>query len=281
MKKKIQEIREENQEKASKKTEKIEVALIGGSGFYQPDFLKDSKKIVVSNEYGEVELYTGKIDETRLCFLPRHKINHSLPPGKINFRANLLALKKLGVKRIFATSAVGSLNTVMAPGEIVFFDDFIDFTHNRPATFYDKEGEVYHVDVTEPYCLELRTLLIEAASELRLKFHPAATYVCTEGPRFETPAEIKAFQKLGADVVGMTGLPEVVLARELEICYAGVGLVTNLAAGISQTRLTAEEVVEVVSRLSFSLKDLIRKVLPLLPSKRSCPCATALQKAKM
>lgn len=261
--------------------EKIELAIIGGSGFYSPDFLKGAEKLVVSTEYGKVELFKGTIAERTVCFLPRHKIGHSLPPGQINYRANIKALKKLGVKRILATSAVGSLNRLMLPGGLVVFDDFIDFTKNRPTTFYDKEGEVYHIDVTEPYCPELRGFLIEAATNLGLNFHPAAIYVCTEGPRFETPAEIKTFQQLGGDVVGMTGLPEVVLARELEICYAGIGLIANMAAGIAKGSLTAEEVVEVVSQMNSQVESLIKEVIPLITSERSCPCATALKKAKM
>ncbi len=160
-----------------------------------------------------------------------------------------------------------------------FFDNFLDFTKNRPSTFYDREGAVYHIDMTEPYCPELRAILIEVAGNLSYRFHPAATYVCTEGPRFETPAEIKAFQILGADVVGMTGLPEAVLAREL--CYVAIGLITNMAAGISKGRLTADEVVEAIFNMEKQVANLIKEVLPLIPSRRSCPCATALKKAKM
>ncbi len=259
----------------------IKVAVIGGSGFSRSDFLKKAEKLTVKTDYGEVEIFKGLIGKNEVYFLPRHKVGHSLAPGKINYRANVMALKKLGVERILATSAVGSLNSLFNPEELVFFDNFIDFTRNRPSTFYDREGEVYHVDVTEPYCPELRSLLMEAAGELNLNFHPAATYVCTEGPRFETPAEIRAFQKLGGDVVGMTGLPEVVLARELEICYAGIGLITNMAAGISQGRITAEEVVEVILRLGSQVEKLLEKVLPLIPLKRKCPCAAALKNAKM
>lgn len=259
----------------------IELAIIGGSGFYHPEFLDKPEKLLVSTEYGEVELFKGIVGKKKVYFLPRHKIGHSLSPGQINFRANIKALKKLGVRRILATSAVGSLNKLMLPGELVLFDNFIDFTKNRPTTFYDKEGEVYHVDVTEPYCPELRGALMEAANNLQINFHPAAVYVCTEGPRFETPAEIRAFQKLGGDLVGMTGVPEVVLARELEICYAGIGLITNMAAGITKGSLTAEEVVEVVSKMNSQVEELIKEVLPLIPQKRNCPCATALKKAKM
>lgn len=261
--------------------EKIELAIIGGSGFYRPGFLEKAEKLVVSTEYGEVELFKGMIANRKVCFLPRHKAGHSLSPSQINFRANLKSLKKLGVKRILATSAVGSLNKLMLPGSFVLFDNFIDFTKSRPTTFYDKEGEVYHIDVTEPYCPELRGFLIEAATNLELNFHPAAVYICTEGPRFETSAEIKAFQLLGGDVVGMTGVPEVVLARELEICYAGIGLIANMAAGISKGSLTAEEVVEVASQMNSDVENLIREVIPLISLERNCPCATALKKAKM
>jgi 5'-methylthioadenosine phosphorylase len=157
-----------------------------------------------------------------------------VPPHRINYRANIAAFQDLGVTNILATAAVGSLSDTMPPGSLALLTQFMDFTRGRPSTFFDGEDDrVVHVDVSDPYCPHLRGELGKAAEQRNEKLHRDATYVCAEGPRFETPAEIHMFRQLGSDVVGMTGLPEVVLAREAGICYASVAIVTNWAAGVS------------------------------------------------
>ncbi len=247
------------------------------------DFIKGAKTKMVDTPYGKSpEIVLGEVGKRKVAFMPRHGKGHTSPPHLINYRANLWALHKLGVERILATTAAGSLNPKFHPGEPVLLDQFLDFTKHRPTTFYEggKEG-VVHVDVTEPYCPELREVLTKTGKKLKLKLHPKGTYVCAEGPRFETAAEIKMMRRLGGDLVGMTNIPECVLARELEICYSAVSVVTNFAAGISKTKLTHAEVAELMANNIGRVKKLIFTAIPEIPEKRSCPCSDALKGAKV
>lgn len=261
----------------------VEVAIIGGSGVYSLDFIENPEKTRITTPYGESpEVITGELENREIAFMPRHGKGHATPPHKINFRANLWGLKELGVERIIATTAVGSLNRNIEPGDFVLLDQFLDFTKKRPSTFYDGEDDsVVHVDMTDPYCSELRKVLLNKAKELEFSVHSAGTYACMEGPRFETAAEIKMLKKLGGDVVGMTNVPECVLARELEICYSTVSVVTNLAAGISEEKLTHDEVSEIMERNIEKVKKLIFSSIPEIPKTRSCKCDQALEGAKV
>ncbi|GAV24986.1 methylthioadenosine phosphorylase [Carboxydothermus islandicus] len=255
----------------------VKIAVIGGTGVYDPKMLNNLTKEKVTTPYGDIEVTVGELSGKRVAFLPRHGAGHTVPPHLINYRANIWGLKMLGVKQIIATTAVGSLNLNMKGGDFVLIDQFLDFTKNRIYTFYDGgERGVIHTDVTEPYCPELRKIIYNAAKELGYTVHPSGTYVCTEGPRFETAAEIKMFAKLGGDLVGMTSVPEVVLAREAEMCYASISLVTNFAAGISPNPLTHEEVVEMMTTKSEQLKNLIAKTIENLDPDRSCWCQRAV-----
>ena len=237
-----------------------EIAIIGGTGVYDPGILKNIRSEEVSTPYGIVTYKTGEYAGREVAFIPRHGSEHSIPPHKINYRANIWAIKKIGVKKIIATTAVGSLNPQMKPGDFVLIDQFIDFTKNRISTFYEGgDRGVVHLDVTEPYCPSLRRTIREAARELSIDIHTDGVYVCTDGPRFETPAEVKKFAMLGGDVVGMTNVPEVVLAHEAEICYSTVSMVTNFAAGISPTILTHAEVLETMAENGEKIKQLIMK----------------------
>lgn len=248
-------------------------AIISGTGLYDPSMLEDVKEIRVDTRFGDVKALVGLLKGDEVVFLPRHGRDHSVPPHKINYRANMLALKKLGVERILATTAVGSLNMEMKPGDCVVVDQFLDFTKNRQSTFYEGgDMGVVHVDYTEPYCPEIRKAIIRAGATLGITAHDGGTYVCTEGPRFETPAEIKMFGKLGGDLVGMTNVPEVVLARELGICYATISMVTNYAAGISPTPLTHQEVLEIMAENTDKLRRLLLLTLEEIPSERVCYC---------
>ncbi|MDO8885376.1 S-methyl-5'-thioadenosine phosphorylase [Candidatus Oleimmundimicrobium sp.] len=256
------------------------IGIIGGSGIYEVKELQKKKEEKIKTPYGEILVSHAKWGDSDLFFLPRHGKNHKIPPHKVNYRGNIYALKLCGVDRILSTSASGSLNKKIKPGEVVFINQFIDFTKSRPSTFFD-EGDVFHVDMSEPYCPELHNLFIKVASELDMKFHPEGTYLCTEGPRFETPAEIKAFKIMGADVVGMTNVPEVILSREAEICYASVAVVTNMAAGIEQNKLTSDEVSQAMQEMSQSVIELILKVIKEIPARRNCACRNALKGSKM
>jgi len=257
------------------------IAIIGGSGVYSVSALKETKTTVVTTPYGDSpEIAVGRLGGRRVAFLPRHGKGHTSPPHLVNYRANLWALHELGVKRVFATSACGSLNPRMRPGELVLLYQFIDLTKQRPQTFYEGgKGGVVHVDVTEPYCPELRDVLIKTARKLKLKLHPRATYGCTEGPRFETAAEVRLLRRWGCDLVGMTNVPECILARELELCYAAVGVVTNFAAGISKRKLTHTEVAELMGKNVGRVQKLLFEAIPKIPERRSCPCSRALEGA--
>jgi 5'-methylthioadenosine phosphorylase len=202
-----------------------------------------------------------------------------MAPHEIDYRANIAALVELGVTRILATNAVGSLRLDLPAGSLVVLDDFIDFTRSRPLSYWDSAinpaPEVTHSDFSTPYCPELRQTLIDVAQEHNLKMEPSGTYVCADGPRFESPAEIRMFAKLGGDVIGMTGLPEAVFAREAGICYAAVAVVTNLGAGFADGAVAHDEVVksmaaniEIVRHLLMSTAKRVREV-------RGCSCGSS------
>lgn len=246
------------------------IAIIGGSGVYDPKMLDNICDLCVETEYGTVSLKSGQYKGKKTFFLPRHGEDHSVPPHMVNYRANIKALQTLSVERIISTSAVGSLKKEMNPGDFVLLDQFIDFTKQRAHTFFDTT--VIHTDVTNPYCPQLRETITNAAADVKIALHPQGTYICTEGPRFETPAEISMFCALGGDVVGMTNVPEVSLAREAKICYASIATITNLAAGISPTKISHEEVIEIMDKNSEMIKKLLSKVIEMIPETRMCEC---------
>lgn len=257
----------------------INVALIGGSGIYLPDMLSNVFEDFVETPYGSIIYSCGEINGKKVAFIPRHGKGHSVPPHKINYRANIWGLKKIGVKHIISSTAVGSLNSEMKVGEFVIPDQILDFTKSRVNTFFDGDEErVVHVDVTNPYCQTLCNILSGAAKQEGIVSHLGGTYVCTEGPRFETAAEIKMYQKLCGDIVGMTGIPEATLAREAEMCYATFSLVTNLAAGISATPLSHQEVYDCMkqtnSKIMAFLKNALTKIAVLADD---CTCQQALK----
>lgn len=250
------------------------IGIIGGSGVYEIASKADHvEKRIVETPYGDVEVSILDIFSKKVIFIPRHSSAHSIPPHKINFRANIEALKKMGVTQILATNSVGSMNTEMPPGSFVVPDDFLDFTQNRANTFY--EDNVVHIDVTEPYCSTLRDILDKSGDVIL-----GGTYVCTQGPRFETPAEIKMFKMLGGDLVGMTGLPEVVLAREKEMCYNSICIVSNYASGISENELTIDEVFEMVKSREKDLLELIYNFIKNTHDS-DCNCRHALNGAEV
>ncbi len=251
----------------------MQVAIIGGTGFYDPGSLDVVREHAVVTPYGRAHVLTGRVGGMEVGFLARHGSDHSIPPHRVNYRANVWALHHLGVRWVLATAATGSLNPEFKPGDLVLLDQFMDFTRGRPATFFDGgEAGVVHTDFTEPYCPALRAIVAEAARAEGIPLHPRATYVCTDGPRFETPSEIRAFRTLGGDLVGMTNVPEVVLAREAGLCYATVAIVTNWAAGISPSPLSHEEVLEVMAGRGAALRRLFDAALGRLPPATGCGC---------
>ncbi|HEY8394745.1 MAG TPA: S-methyl-5'-thioadenosine phosphorylase [Thermaerobacter sp.] len=252
----------------------MRLAIIGGTGVYDPEILENIREETVVTPYGRATVRIGTFRGQEIAFLARHGAGHTVPPHRINYRANIYALAALGVQRVIATAAVGSIRREFGPGHFVLVDQFLDFTKNRVSTFFEGGDEgVVHIDVTEPYCPQLRETLHAAGRELGIPVHNGGVYVCTEGPRFETPAEIRMFERLGGDLVGMTSVPEVVLAREAGLCYATVAMVTNYAAGLSGAPLTHDEVLEVMAANVTNLRRLILEAIPRLAPERSCPCA--------
>lgn len=251
--------------------EEISLALIGGSGFDHPEMFEATWERKVETPYGNADVVIGQLGEGKVVFLARHGKGHALLPHQLNYQANIWGLKTLGVKRIIATTAVGSMRSHLAPGSLVIVDQFIDFTKQRPLTFFD-HGDVHraHIDVSRPYCPDLGATLLRCAEQAHLSVQSGGCYVCAEGPRYETTAEIKAYQMLGGDVVGMTGVPEVVLARELGICYANISIITNWAAGISPTALSHAEVVGIMDQNQAALRQLIRESLNATTCKADC-----------
>jgi 5'-methylthioadenosine phosphorylase len=258
---------------------KARIAIIGGSGLEK--LFEKPEQSMINTPYGTAPpVSIGKIGGKKVAIMPRHGPNHSVPPHRINYRASIWALHKLGVRRIFATNAVGAINCDFKPGQIVVPHDFVDFTKARCATFYDGVP-VTHVDFSSSYCPEMRKLILNAARKTELHVWDKAVMVCTEGLRLETPAEIEMFRKVGCDIVGMTGFPEAVLARELEMCYASGCYVSNMAAGM-QKRLSAHDVSKVSKQIMPKLEKLLIESIEGLPigRKESCQCASALWAAR-
>ena len=256
------------------------IGIIGGSGVEEIGELADSiEKKTIDTEYGSVEVSLLTIEDKVVAFLPRHAAGHSCPPHKINFKANIMALKQLGVTQIMATNAVGSLDLDIGPGSVVLPDDFIDFTVNRDRTFYD--DEVIHIDMTEPFCNRLRGTILANSKCIDGNVVDGGTIVCTEGPRFETPAEIKMFSIIGGTIVGMTTLPEAVLAREKEMCYAPIAVVSNYSTAIAPTKLNTDEVYAIMAQKKGELIDLLFNTIKDLSKECDCDCHHVLDSAHM
>jgi 5'-methylthioadenosine phosphorylase len=252
------------------------IGIIGGTGIYEIVSLGDEIDTkVIKTPYGKSpEVSIFKLHEKEVAFMPRHAKGHSNPPHMVNYRANVFAMKELGVERIIATNAVGSLDKSVKPGDFMVPHDFIDFTKLRPQTFYDTR--TVHVDVTEPYCNYMRNIISSSGDVVE-----KGVYVCTEGPRFETPAEIQMFKLMGGTVVGMTGIPEAVLARELEMCYASICTVSNYAASISPNNLTIDEVFEIMEKKKHDLVSLMYTTITNMAEERDCNCKIALKGAEI
>ncbi len=260
---------------------KAEIGIIGGSGFYS--LLEDAESLDIETEYGKPSdrVSIGKISGRNVAFIPRHGSRHAFPPHKVPYRANIQALHELGVKRIIATNAVGSLNPKYKVGQIVAFDQFVNQTHGRPDTFFEKE--VVHVSTAEPYCSELRTISTAIANKMKIDYKDGASVVVINGPRFSTKAESVFFSKQGFDLVNMTQYPEVVLAKERCICYLALGIVTDYDAGLIGREdikpVSHKEVMETFSKSVDKVKDLIKEIVKDTPQTRKCECANSLDGA--
>ncbi len=262
-------------------THSADIGIIGGTGVYDPGLFSDKREVKVHTPYGEPsDLVTvGEYSGVRVAFIPRHGRGHRIPPHMINSRANIWALKQLGVKRIVAPSAVGSLQEALRPGDIAIPDQFIDFTKKREYTFYDG-GQVCHVSVADPFCPELRQVAIGRIKDLDFPLHDRATYICIEGPRFSTRAESKFYRDaMKGEIIGMTLVPEVTLAREAEICYLSVATVTDYDVWADKP-VSSSEIIETLAKNVEKTKKLIADLIPSIPQKRTkCTCGTALEGA--
>jgi 5'-methylthioadenosine phosphorylase len=258
-----------------------EFGVIGGTGLYDPKLLKDVEEVHVETPYGKASdaITVGELGGKCVAFLPRHGKKHTIRPTDINVRANIHALKKLGVKRILAPSTVGSLREEYHPGEIVFVDQFIDRTTRREQSFYTAaEGKVCHISVAEPMCPDLRKAIIAVGKDLGIKMHETGTYVCIEGPRFSTKAESKMYRQWGADVVGMTLVPECVLAREAEICYASISTVTDYDVWKDHA-VCVDDILSTMKSNIENVKRIIAETIAKMPSECNCTCNQALKGA--
>ena len=219
------------------------LAIIGGTGLTQLGELNIIKREQLTTPYGapSAEFVTGELNNVQVIFLARHGNPHSIAPHKINYRANIWGLKKLGVEHIIAVAAVGGITGEMAPAHIAIPDQIIDYSYGRLHTFFEEDA-VTHIDLTYPYSQKLRARLISAAAKANIKISPLGVYGCTQGPRLETAAEIMRMERDGCDLVGMTGMPEAALAKELEMEYAGISVVANWAAGKAEGEITMAEI---------------------------------------
>ena len=265
---------------AGNRSEDIAFAVIGGSGFSHFPELETANTVNLETPFGVVVAVTvGELAGKKIAFLPRHGPGHALPPHRINYRANVWALKYLGINRVIAINAVGGIRSDMHPGGLVVPDQIIDYTYAREQTFFDgaapevvsdnnsnlvfskdSRSTVRHIDFTHPYDLSWRAELINHLRDIDVPFIDSAVYACTQGPRLESAAEVARLQRDGADIVGMTGMPEAALARELEIAYASLGVVVNWAAGISEDLITMDAIMLVMDTAMANVKDAIRHI---------------------
>jgi 5'-methylthioadenosine phosphorylase len=258
-----------------------EIGVFGGSGFYS--FLEDVERVEVDTPYGtpSAPFTIGELGGKRVAFLPRHGERHELPPAQIPYRANVWAMKELGVRRIIGPNASGALRADLELGEFVVCDQFVDRTSGRADTFYEGP-ETTHVSAADPYCPDLRRILVETAAELGIPARDGGTVVVIQGPRFSTRSESRWFQGLGWDVINMTAYPEGYLARELELCYANISMVTDHDVGVEGTEpVSHERVIEVFNANNEKLRELLFAAIPKIGPQPQDVCATALQGARI
>jgi len=260
-------------------TETAEIGIIGGTGVYDQENFENVKEIKVFTPFGETSdlVSVGFYRNVRVAFIPRHGRNHTIPPHRVNYRANVWALKQLGVKRVIASSAVGSLREDYEPGNFVIPDQLIDRTKKRLDTFYEG-GQTCHISTADPFCQQLRLFFIEFAQRLGLNVKTSGTYVCIEGPRFSTKAESRLFRMWKADIIGMTIYPECVLAREAELCYVPISMVTDYDVW-AEKPVSTKEVVKTMGKNNENFKKLIMEAIPQIPETKDCECGSALKDA--
>jgi len=245
--------------------------------------LDDVREVDVDTAWGKpsAPVTVGRVDGRSVAFIPRHGMKHQFPPHKVPYRANLWAMKQLGVERVIGPCAAGSLQTNVKPGEFVICDQLVDRTTGRESTFYDGP-ETTHIAFADPYCPTMRRVALAEANDLGIATHDGGTVVVIQGPRFSSRAESAFFSRQGWEVINMTQSPEAVLARELEMCYANVSLITDYDVGVvgEVEAVSHEEVIRVFTENNARLRDLLFRMISAMPVERDCPCATALAGAR-
>lgn len=257
------------------------VGVIGGSGLYEMEGMKNARKVRVRTPFGDPSdvIMVGEIEDRTFAFLPRHGRGHRFSPSRINFRANVYAMKKIGASQLLSISAVGSMKEKIRPGDIVVVDQFFDQTKFRPNTFFD-DGIVGHVMFAEPVCPRLAEVVYRAARAVTDRVHKGGTYLCMEGPAFSTRAESRIYRRWGVDVIGMTNMPEAKLAREAELCYATLALATDYDCWHeTEEDVTIEAVLSVLRSNVEKSKRIVREVARRLPGRGTCGCGRALENA--
>jgi 5'-methylthioadenosine phosphorylase len=261
-----------------------EIGIFGGSGFYE--WLDAAEEIEIATPYGppSASIALAEVGGRAVAFLPRHGPNHEVSAPFVNYRANVWAMHELGVRRIIGPSAVGSLKPDLHPGDLVICDQFFDRTSGRADTYYPGP-DVVHVSAADPYCPELRELSGRIATQQSLRFQPSGTVVVVQGPRFSTRAESRWFSRMGWEIVGMTQYPEVILARELEMCYLNLSLVTDYDAGLEGSlevaAVQAQDVMRVLAENIARVRNLLDSLIPLIPASSSCNCQRSLEAARV
>ncbi len=267
--------------RASKKAIQPAIGIIGGSGLYNIDGVEKVREIRVRTPFGAPSdaLVVGTLDGVRVAFLSRHGRGHRTNPSSINYRANIYALKSVGVTQVISVSAVGSMKESIHPGDVVLPDQFIDLTKRRLSTFFD-EGIVAHVGFAEPVCRSLADALELAGRSVGASLQRGGTYVCMEGPQFSTKAESRLYREWGVDVIGMTNMPEAKLAREAELCYATVALATDYDCWHeTEEAVNVEAILATLHKNVELAKQLLKSAVPALVPDRTCECRQALKNA--
>ncbi|MCV0373399.1 MAG: S-methyl-5'-thioadenosine phosphorylase [Nitrosarchaeum sp.] len=258
----------------------VEIGIFGGTGIYDSGLLESPQEIEMDTPYGKPsdKITVGVFKGRKIAFLPRHGKKHSIPPHMINYRANIWAFKELGVTRIIAPSAVGSLKEEVAPGHFALPTQFLDFTKAREGSFSEM-GRVIHISVADPFCPELQSSILDVVGKQNFEIHKDCTYVCIQGPRFSTKAESKFYRTTGAEIIGMTLVPECQLAREAQMCYASISTVTDYDVW-AEKPVTAKEVLETLSKNVERTKLVLTELIDKIPKTRNCSCAKALEEAE-
>jgi 5'-methylthioadenosine phosphorylase len=257
------------------------IGIIGGSGLYSMAGLKDTREIRVKTPFGEPSdaIVIGTLEGKRVAFLARHGRGHRILPSEINFRANICAMKQLGVTRIISVSAVGSLQEDLRPGEFLVPDQFVDRTKNRVSTFFGG-GLVAHVAFDKPTCSQVSAVLADASVHCGVKVHPRGTYVCIEGPQFSTLAEAHVHRQLRFEVIGMTNVTEAKLAREAELCYATIAMITDYDCWHPEHEsVTATQIIATLNQNAGNAQKVLREAVRAIPEERVCKCGAALRHA--